>query len=81
MDHFVAAILGMPAVCRSHATTGLGDDPTTLTDRERESLGREWADQKAELVQLGRLDEFDKRPRRDLYAGPWRHADSQTADD
>jgi hypothetical protein len=55
----------MPAVYRWHPITDFGDDPTALTDRELEALGRVWADQKSDLAERGTLDEFDKRLRRE----------------
>jgi Fic family protein len=48
-----------------HIIEDLGDDPKALTDGELESLKRVWANQKDEMVQLGTLDEFDKRLRRE----------------
>lgn len=55
----------MPAIHKWQPITGLEGDPKTLTDGELESLGRVWASQKSELDQLGSLDEFDKRLRRE----------------
>jgi len=40
-------------------------DPKALTDGELESLHRVWTSQKNELVEVGTLDEFDKRLRRE----------------
>lgn len=45
--------------------TDLSDDPASLTDGELDALGRVWAKQKEELAELGTLDEFDKRLRRE----------------
>lgn len=48
-----------------HPITDLGEDPKSLTDGELVSLKRVWANQKNEMVQLGTLDEFEKRLRRE----------------
>ena len=51
----------MAVAYRWRPITDLAEDPKSLTEGELESLRRVWADQKAELIQLGTLDEFDKR--------------------
>lgn len=55
----------MPVAHKWHPIEDLGDDPKSLTDGELIALKRVWADQKAEMVQLGTLDEFEKRLRRE----------------
>ena len=40
-------------------------DPGSLTDGELESLKRVWDAQKSELAEIGALDEFDRRLRRE----------------
>src|SRR5580700_4773635 len=55
----------MPVSYKWHPITDLGDDPKSLTDGELESLKRVWANQKDEMIQLGTLDEFEKRLRRE----------------
>jgi Fic family protein len=55
----------MPVGYKWHPITDLGDDPKSLTDGELDSLKRVWANQKEEMVQLGTLDEFEKRLRRE----------------
>ena len=55
----------MPIAYKWHLIEDLDDDPKALTDGELESLKRVWANQKDEMVQLGTLDEFDKRLRRE----------------
>ena len=55
----------MPIAYKWHLIEDLDDDTKALTDGELESLKRVWANQKDEMVQLGTLDEFDKRLRRE----------------
>lgn len=55
----------MPIAYKWRPIEDLGDDPKSLTDGELESLKRVWENQKAEMIQLGTLDEFDKRLRRE----------------
>jgi Fic family protein len=55
----------MPVAYKWHPITDLGDDPKSLTERELESLKRVWANQKDEMIQLGTLEEFEKRLRRE----------------
>ncbi|MGA3041149.1 MAG: Fic family protein, partial [Bryobacteraceae bacterium] len=55
----------MPVGYKWRPIKDLGDDPKSLTDGELDSLKRVWANQKAEMVELGTLDEFEKRLRRE----------------
>ena len=55
----------MPIAYKWHPIEDLDADPKSLTDGELESLKRVWANQKDEMVQLGTLDEFDRRLRRE----------------
>ena len=55
----------MPVAYKWHPIEDLGTDPKSLTDGELNSLKRVWANQKDEMVQLGTLDEFEKRLRRE----------------
>jgi len=55
----------MPVAYKWHPIEDLGADPESLTDGELNSLKRVWANQKDEMVQLGTLDEFEKRLRRE----------------
>jgi Fic family protein len=55
----------MPVGYKWRPIADLDDDPKTLTDGELDSLKRVWANQKEEMVQLGTLDEFEKRLRRE----------------
>jgi hypothetical protein len=51
----------MPTAYKWHLITDLPDDPKSLTDGELESLRRVWESQKAELVEAGVLEQFDRR--------------------
>jgi Fic family protein len=55
----------MPVAYKWHPIADLGEDPKSLTDGELESLKRVWANQEDEMIELGTLDEFDKRLRRE----------------
>lgn len=55
----------MPIGYKWRPIDDLDDDPKSLTDGELESLKRVWANQKEEMTQLGTLDEFEKRLRRE----------------
>jgi|HubBroStandDraft_1064217.scaffolds.fasta_scaffold01072_3 fido (protein-threonine AMPylation protein) len=55
----------MPVAYKWRPIADLGENPKSLTDGELESLKRVWANQKDEMVQLGTLDEFEKRLRRE----------------
>lgn len=55
----------MPIAYEWHPIADLVEDPMSLTDGELESLKRVWANQKDEMIQLGTLDEFDRRLRRE----------------
>ena len=55
----------MPVAHRWRPIEDLEGNPKALTDGELVGLQRVWADQKAELTELGTLDDFDKRLRRE----------------
>ena len=55
----------MPVGYKWHPIEDLGEDPKSLTDGELESLKRVWTNQKDEMIQLGTLEEFEKRLRRE----------------
>jgi hypothetical protein len=44
-----------------HPISDFESDPKTLTDGEMISLRKVWEDQRAEMVEQGTLDEFNKR--------------------
>ncbi|PWU10483.1 MAG: filamentation induced by cAMP protein fic [Terriglobia bacterium] len=48
-----------------HRIEDFSEDPKSLTDGELEALKRVWANQRAELIESGALEEFDKRLRRE----------------
>jgi fido (protein-threonine AMPylation protein) len=55
----------MPVGYKWRPIEDLPDRPRSLTDGELDSLKRVWANQKDEMIQLGTLDEFEKRLRRE----------------
>ena len=55
----------MPIAHKWHPIVDLPDEVSKLTTRELESLRRIWTEQKRELSELGMLEEFDKRLRRE----------------
>jgi hypothetical protein len=55
----------MPVGYKWRPIEDLGDNPKSLTDGELKSLKRVWTNQKDEMIQLGTLEEFEKRLRRE----------------
>lgn len=55
----------MPNAYKWRPIEDLSDDPKSLTDGELNSLKRVWANQREEMIQIGTLDEFEQRLRRE----------------